>query len=37
VRIMSDVADGIDNELATKLHGRTTFNEQGDPGDLDPS
>jgi hypothetical protein len=29
VRIMSDVADGIDNELATKLHGRTTFNDQG--------
>jgi hypothetical protein len=31
VRIMSDVADGIDNELATKLRGRTTFNEQGEP------
>ncbi len=30
VRIMSDVADGIDDELATKLHGRTTFNDQGD-------
>lgn len=29
VRIMSDVADGIDDDLATKLHGRTTFNEQG--------
>lgn len=27
VRIMSDVADGIDNELATKLRGRTTFDE----------
>jgi hypothetical protein len=38
VRIMSDVADGIDDELATKLHGRTTFteqgfNEQGEPGE----
>jgi len=30
VRIMSDVADGIDEELATKLHGRTTFNESGE-------
>jgi hypothetical protein len=30
VRIMSDVADGIDDELATKLHGRTTFNEPGE-------
>jgi hypothetical protein len=30
VRIMSDVADGIDNELATKLRGRTTFNEQSE-------
>lgn len=29
VRIMSDVADGIDDELATKLHGRTTFDEPG--------
>jgi hypothetical protein len=27
VRILSDVADGIDNELAAKLHGRTTFSE----------
>lgn len=25
VTIMSEVADGIDNELAVKLHGRTTF------------
>lgn len=25
VRIMSDVADGIDDDLAAKLHGRTTF------------
>lgn len=25
VRIMSEVADGIDDELATKLNGRTTF------------
>lgn len=30
VRIMSDVADGIDNELAVKLRGRTTFDESGD-------
>jgi len=28
VRILSDVADGIDNELATKLNGRTTFSDQ---------
>jgi hypothetical protein len=27
VRILSDVADGIDEELATKLHGRTTFTD----------
>jgi hypothetical protein len=27
VRILSDVADGIDNELAAKLHGRTTFSD----------
>ena len=27
VRILSDVADGIDDELATKLHGRTTFSD----------
>jgi len=27
VRILSDVADGIDNELATKLNGRTTFSD----------
>lgn len=27
VRIVSDVADGIDNELATKLRGRTTFDD----------
>jgi hypothetical protein len=30
VRIMSDVADGIDNDLATKLNGRTTFNDSGE-------
>jgi hypothetical protein len=30
VRIMSDVADGIDEELATKLKGRTTFSDHGD-------
>jgi hypothetical protein len=28
VRILSDVADGIDNELAIKLNGRTTFSDQ---------
>ena len=27
VRILSDVADGIDDELAAKLHGRTTFSD----------
>jgi hypothetical protein len=27
VRILSDVADGIDDELAAKLNGRTTFSE----------
>jgi hypothetical protein len=27
VRILSDVADGIDNELAIKLNGRTTFSD----------
>jgi hypothetical protein len=27
VRILSEVADGIDDELATKLHGRTTFSD----------
>lgn len=33
VRIMSDVADGIDNDLADKLNGRTTFTDDGDqPG-----
>ena len=26
VRVLSDVADGIDEELASKLNGRTTFN-----------
>jgi hypothetical protein len=31
VRILSDVADGIDDALATKLHGRTTFSEHDDP------
>ena len=30
VRIMSQVADGIDNELANKLNGRTTFEDDGD-------
>ena len=28
VRIVSEVADGIDDELASKLNGRTTFNER---------
>lgn len=28
VRIMSEVADGIDEELAAKLHGRTTFSDR---------
>ena len=27
VRILSDIADGIDEALATKLNGRTTFND----------
>ena len=27
VRILSEVADGIDDELAAKLNGRTTFTE----------
>ena len=27
-RILSDVADGIDNELAAKLNGRTTFSDR---------
>ncbi|MFL6026658.1 MAG: T3SS (YopN, CesT) and YbjN peptide-binding chaperone 1 [Friedmanniella sp.] len=27
VRILSEVADGIDDELASKLHGRTTFSD----------
>lgn len=30
VRIMSEVADGIDDELALKLRGRTTFDESGE-------
>ena len=28
VRVLSEVADGIDDELATKLHGRTTFSDR---------
>ena len=28
VRILSDVADGIDNDLAAKLNGRTTFRDR---------
>ena len=28
VRILSDVADGIDDDLAAKLNGRTTFSDQ---------
>ena len=31
VRILSEVADGIDDDLATKLNGRTTFSEHDDP------
>lgn len=31
VRIMSDVADGIDDELANRLRGRTTFGEHDEP------
>lgn len=31
VRIMTDVADGIDEELATKLGGRTTFSDRDEP------
>ncbi len=32
VRIMSEVADGIDDELATKLRGRTIFTDPEEPG-----
>ncbi len=32
VRIISDVADGVDDALAAKLNGRTTFNGPDDPG-----
>lgn len=31
VRIMSDVADGIDDELASRLRGRTTFGDHDEP------
>jgi hypothetical protein len=31
VRILSDVADGIDDELAAKLNGRTTFSDPEGP------
>ncbi len=31
VRIVSDVADGIDGELAAKLNGRTTFSDRDEP------
>ena len=31
VRILSEVADGIDDELAAKLNGRTTFSEHDGP------
>jgi hypothetical protein len=31
VRILSEVADGIDDELAAKLNGRTTFSEHEGP------
>lgn len=30
VRTMSEMADGIDDELAVKLRGRTTFTDEGD-------
>ncbi len=33
VRTLTKVADGIDNELASKLRGRTTFNDAGDTSD----
>ena len=29
VRVLSEVADGIDEDLAAKLHGRTTFSDPG--------
>jgi hypothetical protein len=29
LRVLSQVADGVDDELATKLHGRTTFGGDG--------
>ena len=32
VAILSEVADGIDDDLAAKLHGRTTFSEHDGPG-----
>ena len=31
VRVVSDTADGIDEELAAKLDGRTTFSERDGP------
>jgi hypothetical protein len=31
VRILSEVADGIDDALAAKLDGRTTFSEHDGP------
>jgi hypothetical protein len=31
VRILSNVADGIDDELAAKLNGRTTFSDRDEP------
>ncbi len=37
VQIMSDVADGIDDELALKLHGRTTFTDADGPDPDDVS
>jgi len=32
VRVVSDTADGIDEELAAKLDGRTTFSDRDGPG-----
>ena len=31
VRILAETADGIDDELAAKLHGRTTFSDHDEP------
>ena len=31
VKILAETADGIDDELAAKLHGRTTFSDHDEP------